>query len=238
MKGTPVKMLILGIALIVLLPCVSAATIKGTVFEWFNLEPLEGVIIDVNSTPQQRVITQGTGEYSFDLPVGTYSLHAEYYEHAELLYSEDEKITIAGEGEFNLDLVMFPVLEEPEEIENGLDVELILPEEQQKNESDDLGYGLLAGMFIAVLAFIVIAGYLLEKRKRKPWEHEAKLDEYAEEVVTVLRKSGNRLTQKELRERVSSVGEAKISLILTELEAAGKIKKIKKGRGNVIVLTE
>ena len=29
--------------------------------------------------------------------------------------------------------------------------------------------------------------------------------------------------------------EAKISLVLTELEAKGKIKKIKKGRGNIII---
>ncbi len=32
------------------------------------------------------------------------------------------------------------------------------------------------------------------------------------------------------------LSEAKISLILTELEHKGKVEKIKKGRGNVILL--
>jgi len=39
-----------------------------------------------------------------------------------------------------------------------------------------------------------------------------------------------------LRKEMLYLSEAKISLILTELEHKGKIEKIKKGRGNVIVV--
>ena len=43
------------------------------------------------------------------------------------------------------------------------------------------------------------------------------------------------MTQKEIRKNIP-YSEAKVSLWITELESDGKIKKIKKGRGNVIAL--
>ena len=45
------------------------------------------------------------------------------------------------------------------------------------------------------------------------------------------------MTQKEIRKHFA-MGEAKISLLITELEALNKIKKIKKGRSNVIILNK
>lgn len=57
----------------------------------------------------------------------------------------------------------------------------------------------------------------------------------AKEIVDFIKKEGGRTTQKDIR-KVSSLSEAKISLIITELEHKGVIEKIKKGRGNVIVL--
>ena len=43
------------------------------------------------------------------------------------------------------------------------------------------------------------------------------------------------MTQKDLRKHFA-MSEAKISLMITELESLKKIKKIKKGRGNIIIL--
>jgi uncharacterized membrane protein len=54
-------------------------------------------------------------------------------------------------------------------------------------------------------------------------------------LVLELIKKKKRLTQKEIRREVP-MSEAKISLVLAELEDQGKIKKIRKGRGNIIVL--
>ncbi|GIU69679.1 MAG: hypothetical protein KatS3mg002_0915 [Candidatus Woesearchaeota archaeon] len=47
-------------------------------------------------------------------------------------------------------------------------------------------------------------------------------------------KEHSRITQKEIR-KMLPYSEAKISLLITQLESEGKIKKIKKGRGNIIV---
>ena len=50
-------------------------------------------------------------------------------------------------------------------------------------------------------------------------------------------KKEKRTTQKEIR-KGSSLSEAKISLIITQLEKEGKIQKIKKGRSNIIILNK
>jgi len=45
------------------------------------------------------------------------------------------------------------------------------------------------------------------------------------------------VTQKEIRKNFP-VSQASISLILTELENDGKLKKIKRGKGNIIILKD
>jgi uncharacterized membrane protein len=56
-----------------------------------------------------------------------------------------------------------------------------------------------------------------------------------DEIVAFVRKEGGRTTQKELRS-VLPYSEAKVSLMIAELESIGRLKKIKRGRGNIIVL--
>ncbi|MCK4652690.1 MAG: hypothetical protein KAT13_06370, partial [Methanosarcinales archaeon] len=55
------------------------------------------------------------------------------------------------------------------------------------------------------------------------------------EMLLVIREDGGRITQKELRMRLK-YSEAKVSLMITDLEDRGMVKKVKKGRGNVIIL--
>ncbi|MBI1970479.1 hypothetical protein HYS47_01920 [Candidatus Woesearchaeota archaeon] len=58
---------------------------------------------------------------------------------------------------------------------------------------------------------------------------------YGKKIIELLQKNQGRMTQKEIRKELP-LSEAKVSLLITELEYAAKIKKIKKGRGNIIVL--
>jgi uncharacterized membrane protein len=50
-----------------------------------------------------------------------------------------------------------------------------------------------------------------------------------------MEKSGGRITQLDLRKALP-YSEAKVSLMITDLENRGIVKKIKKGRGNVLIL--
>ena len=54
-------------------------------------------------------------------------------------------------------------------------------------------------------------------------------------VLKIIKEEGGRSTQRDIRKKIP-LSEAKVSLMISELEAKGKIQKIKKGRGNIIVL--
>ena len=63
---------------------------------------------------------------------------------------------------------------------------------------------------------------------------EEEMDEDLNNIYNIIKKE-KRITQKELR-KDSILSEAKISLIITQLEKENKIQKIKKGRINIIIL--
>lgn len=237
-----------------------SAKISGSVFGP-DLDSLNDAIVDVNSVPLQRIVSKNGG-YSFELSPGTYQLKAELYENKRLKYSTKETIAIPGEGSFVYDLILLPNLEDDiadfdiaEGIDPGID-ETTFSNGNGTQQSDPL----LGLVIVAILLGAVYFVFFRAKPAphahhppKKDFDEEAepeekapaepppkpaeKLDKYALEVLDALHKSGNRLTQKELREKLPH-SEAKVSLIITELESLGKIKKIKKGRGNIIVLKE
>ncbi len=232
--------------LLLLLNSVFSATISGSVFEWYSFEKLNNVVIEINTTPLQRNVTVD-GEYSFEVPSGNYVITAEYYENGSLVYYDEQEIVVSEEGNFVVDLLMFPVFEnisdeldaiDFEEIENTISEET-LPENNNdliENNYFMLIFGIiLIVLIVGIIVYFVYNKKVFESKKENSDEH---LDAYAEEVLALLRRRGNRLTQKEIRDEIKDIGEAKISLIIAELESIGKIKKIKKGRGNIIVLKE
>ncbi|HWR26227.1 MAG TPA: MarR family transcriptional regulator [Methanosarcina sp.] len=66
-----------------------------------------------------------------------------------------------------------------------------------------------------------------------PKSHKINLPEDLREILNVIRVSGNRITQRELRKK-SPYSESKVSLMLSDLEERGLIEKFKRGRGNII----
>jgi len=62
-----------------------------------------------------------------------------------------------------------------------------------------------------------------------------KLPEDLKEIIEILEKLGGRMTQIDLRGRLNC-SEAKVSLMITDLEDRGLVRKVKKGRGNIILL--
>ena len=211
-----------------------AATIQGQLFEWETLGKIDLAIIDVNSVPPQRIVSE-QGEYNFTVPLGTYSLTAMQFVGGNLARFSQETVVVEQEGSFTLDLVLKQATEQDilELKAMGIETEL--------NQGVGLPEWLLPlGLAIVVLLVIGIAlrKGVGKKEHLAEEEKEMVLDKYATEVLDILKRSGNRLTQKELRDKCTSCGEAKISLIISELESAGKVKKIKKGRGNIIVLKE
>ena len=213
---------------VALVPCINAAEIYGTVYD-MSLNPAMGAVIEINSTPKQTKILKD-GTYSFMLPVGDYVIKATYVTNYNV-YSTEENITIVDEGRYIVDLIVFPDLSEESELlllGEGINLEDIYEDEQT-----------FPWVYI-FLILVVIATVIMFVKKRKPKEktEEKILEEEIDpkdKIYDFIKQKGGRVTQREIRKNFP-VSQASISLILTELENDGKLKKIKRGKGNIIIL--
>lgn len=247
------RIIFLALILILTLGGAQAATVHGTVYEWSTFKPVDNAWVKVNSTPPQQMKAID-GYYSFNLPPGNYKNSLEYAE---------ENITVAGEGDFVLDFLLFPQTELDEE-------PLINTTNFSADEYGELRMGnLIIVILITIIVFVVmvlLTAYRLKKKAaqlRKEREKarqeageaakQARLSELGvsklqalepigllpqdlKEVLEIITQSGGRLTQKDLRKKLG-YSEAKVSLMVADLEDRGLVKKIKKGRGNIIRLS-
>lgn len=71
----------------------------------------------------------------------------------------------------------------------------------------------------------------------QPSQKKEKLPKDLKEIVDIMKDNEGRITQKDLRKHIP-LSEAKVSLMIAELESMGVVKKIKKGRGNILILKE
>ncbi|HEY9204877.1 MAG TPA: hypothetical protein VIO58_03060 [Candidatus Methanoperedens sp.] len=227
---------------------VQAAKVNGTVYEWSDFEkPLKNVVVELekNSTRVQLDISQ-TGYYEFDhLSPGNYMIKAKYYRNNILEYAGEENVSIENADDFkNIDMLLFPPTDS--EVEYLGDINLTgetgIKREDYLNEN-----ALIIVLLVFLLAFSAIAFYFIMKKRNTPGEPDEKTAPLPEDPVSeqelpqdlrnlydLILGMGGRTTQKDLRKKMSC-SEAKVSLMITDLEDRGLIKKIKKGRSNIII---
>ena len=216
--------------LLLMLPSVLGATIHGTVYD-FGLSKLNDAIVEIDTSPRQQMVT-ANGTYSFNVPPGSYTLKARHVKSdAEIA----ENISALSEGDYVLDLILFPSLESEEVL---LEEELeILPVEEILEERPDVQWLLWLLVFLAL-------GYIVYKVSRRPQRviekevvkeiREVAVQEELQKILEFIEKEGGRTTQKDIRKNFP-YSEAKISLMIDELVSKKLLKKIKKGRGNIII---
>jgi uncharacterized membrane protein len=219
-------MKLLGVAILSVLflaTAASAAVIQGSVYD-LEFNTLSQAVVEIDTAPQQVMVSKN-GTYRFSVPPGSYMITAR---HAKLDLATTEHITVSQEGEYVLDLILFPDLDTEDELLNET---LDVPEYDEPPGRN----ALIAGIAALVILGAAALGYWLYKRK-KTSPQTAKLPKPdLDEILAFVRKEGGRTTQKDLRKAIP-YSEAKISLMIAELESQGKLKKIKKGRGNIIIL--
>lgn len=214
------------VILLLILPAAYAATLEGNVYD-IELSKVEKAVITINTTPKQ-VFVAWQGSYSLEVPPGSYQLVAEE-KVRNITYSKTtEQIDVVDpEGTYHLDFILFPELNGEEELpELELD---ILPETKEKEKP----WLLWGGIALVVLGLFYL---LLRKFRKEETKIETKTEQIPDELdelLAFIRRQGGRVTQKDIRKQFPS-SEAKISLMISELEAKGKVEKIKKGRGNII----
>lgn len=205
---------------------VQAAVIHGDVYS-LDLELAPHTIITINTTPKQLMVARNA-TYSLVVQPGIYTILAEH----RTLGSATTSISITDDGDYTRDFILYPDTQESllnetysEVPDSALDT--------KTTPTTDLLNGLLR--FIIIIALLITSGVLFrEFKKKKTKKILSPEEDHREHLLAFLAKEDGRTTQRELR-RVIPLSEAKISLLLTELEHEGKIEKIKKGRGNVII---
>jgi len=221
------RLLFLMLAIIIISNSIiiQGTEIKGTIYD-LNLDIVKETKITINTQPKQMMITKD-GNYNFNAPNGNYIIIAQNKDQIAV-----ENITIQTEGLFNLDLILLPEFDE--ELLEELDMDI---EDYEYFEESDAGKEVdmffLIVIFILAVVFLICAAKYIRKKTKKEQKKDFKED--SEEVLDFLKKEGGRALQKDIRKHMA-VSEAKISLLIDELCAKGKVKKIKKGRGNIIIL--
>lgn len=207
----------------------NAATIHGTVYD-LSLKKVDNARVEINTSPRQFKVAQN-GTYSFNVPNGIYRIKAQLVQKNDVVASVEENITISQDGSYILDLILFPNVEEGIE-DPGIDINGSVIDESNNDKIFFIGFIVLFALGIAVAAV-----YFLKTRKKGNELDIEKQNENEgiEQVVKIIKQEGGRTTQKDIRKQIP-LSEAKISLMIAELEHKGIVEKIKKGRGNIIIL--
>ncbi|MBS3113973.1 hypothetical protein J4448_02645 [Candidatus Woesearchaeota archaeon] len=214
----------------------NAATIYGTIYD-LSLKKVDNARVEISTTPKQFIVAQN-GSYSFIVPNGEYKIKAQLIQRNTVLASIEENITIKQDGNYVLDLILFPDIEEGiEDIDIDVNGDIV--------ETDKSKYKISVGtMILLALGFILIGLHYFKKRTTQKKESikieeektgEKYEDNDLEHLIKIIKREGGRTTQKYIRKQIP-LSEAKISLMIAELEHKGIIEKIKKGRGNIIIL--
>jgi uncharacterized membrane protein len=201
------------------------ATIQGTIYNIF-LEELDKAVITINSSPEQTEVSKN-GSYAFTIPApGTYTLTATYFDKYDS-YEIKETIEIKESGTYKIDLILIPSLDTDlkEEDTNEFDY--------TENENEKNYTTLIIILFIIILIVLYI---IINKKKVKESDIKSEQEEELDNLHKFIKENGGRATQKEIRKKFPS-SEAKVSLMITELESKGKVRRIKRGRSNIIIIT-
>lgn len=142
-----------------------AATIHGTVYEWYSFKPLENSIVEINSTPEQYFVATDA-EYSFNLTPGTYLINASYIEENTVIYETEEVVTISDDGDYVHDLLLFPAY--PEELLNEEGFENVDLDLEEETKSQTNSHNTVLVFALLALCILLLAGYLIIKEKRSP----------------------------------------------------------------------
>ncbi len=211
--------------LLLLLPLANAATIYGAVYD-FGLNKVEAVV-DIDTTPRQQMVAKN-GSYSFAVNAGSYILRARHVKTDSII---EENITVNEDGSYVLDLILLPSFDALDDVDAVPDDMLI----------DDVVQDRPVSHWLAWLVVFTALGFLVYRSVKsapeKLIQKEVREVPVADELNSVMKfidEQGGRATQKDIRKQFP-YSEAKVSLMIDELEEKGLVKRIKKGRGNVIV---
>ncbi|HLD00999.1 MAG TPA: hypothetical protein VJC39_04595 [Candidatus Nanoarchaeia archaeon] len=225
-------------------PLAIASTLQGSIYN-SQLELEIDVVVEIDTLPAQKFLSKD-GAYTFELPLGKYTLTA-WKGFTQI----KEEIEIVKEGTFVLDLFLVEDFSAENELWTGTTEEIGEVEELLSEKKYSAWRYAVGGLIVILLIWRIIYyrkkyGSLRkfikkskEEQSKTPEQHREDLANepgYIDRALKIITDHDGRINQKELRKEMLPLSESKVSLIITELEYRGKVEKVKKGRGNVILL--
>ena len=225
---------------IILLANISlAATLEGTIYD-SNLEITGDVLVQINS--DQKYLSKDVS-FTFELEPGTYTIKA-----TKALTSTSEQVTINSNQKVIFDIFLLGDFQDEDEIWQDANENLITVEEDTFNWKLYVAIALFIFLFVRLIKARKRYGPLKifrnkqkEEQKKSINEHKQDLEkepQLTQKAIDIIKKHHGRINQKQLRKEMNYLSEAKVSLIVTQLEHEQKLEKIKKGRGNVLILKD
>jgi uncharacterized membrane protein len=224
------------LAVFALLAVLHAATLQGNVYSADSFDAVQGALVKAEGASTYQVLSPD-GTYSMEVAPGEYNISAYYYENGTLKGYAKDGIAV-GAGGASYDIVLFS----PDEFEGieGFDT-AELDENILEGRKEDWTPLLVGGAVLLVLIVLAVAAYFLfgknKAGKAPAVERKKELDGEEKKVVEILEGSEGMRNQKELRE-ILKCTDTKISLLISSLEAQGYVKRIKKGRENIVKLVK
>jgi uncharacterized membrane protein len=204
----------------------------GDIYEGDNLTKLDNVLIKINGSDSTQFLTNKT--YSINLDEGNYTIKATHYHEGKIDYITEERITYDGSNKkFDLVLVPNELFELTPKQNNTNNQTQSIPKESQGVKTEHL---IIAVMGIGIVAVIAAFLFLYGKRKKPneiTKEELAPLKQEEREILKIISENGGKMYQKELRE-ILNYSEAKMSILIGELEKRGEISREKIGRDNLL----
>ncbi|MFT4310271.1 MAG: helix-turn-helix transcriptional regulator [Candidatus Woesearchaeota archaeon] len=204
------------------------ARIYGAIYD-HNLEPIQRTVVMINSTPEQRHVSI-YGGYAFSVPPGSYLITAELTLNDVTRPIAEQYITVVDDNEYKIDLFIFDHIDLTQDFEPPSRFTTIIT-----NTSWILG-----GMFIVFVSFYGIRyWYRKLKYNRLKTDTAQKQppqdDGYKQKIISLVQQADGSITQRHIRKSLP-ISEAKVSLLISELEKEGVLRKEKQGRVNVLRL--
>ena len=231
-------------ACILLIGAANAALISGSVYDLSFNKP-SNVIVTINTTTKQLIVLHN-GSYSFGVPNGFYTINARLMEKNIELSSASENISVEGAGSYNLYLILYPDFKELEESIESIDLDTKdAPISHRKRNTLIVLSSLVVILAVSYYLFTIKKNHKNNIKNQHQNQIAGSSEQYQDvaaqdqpvldQILDILKKEDGRSTQKSIRKQIP-LSEAKISLVISELEHKGFIEKIKKGRGNIIIL--
>ncbi len=213
-----------------------SATVIGTAYGP-DLEKMNKIILEINSTPAQTIVL-ANGTYEIELSKGTYEIAAHATEN-KITYQTKETIQITDENsKYTIDLILLPDIAGNESL-GAFDEDQDSPLLEDENPPVDLTYilGIIIIVGITLSLFVIHKKRQTEQTAQKKQMPTGELPSDLKELVELIKRHEGRMTQKELRAEIP-FSEAKVSLMISDLEDRGIVRRIKTGRSNIVVLRE